>query len=323
MQLIWTDGSLNDMEWMALVYAGHTSWGVTNELTHDGYVGGVKRKPRGDWMVQRGTHPALISDVEAEAILTQLERRRSVRVRETGRPFLLTGLLFTPDGRNWTAEWDSKMDSGLYRLSGRGRRVSCRRIDSAVVEQLRAELSSDAAVQHTLKAMREIVAEPIDGRQISATEKRIQSLTSKVATLVDLVADGGQDERAAYRRAIGQAEGERSALIAELDDLRRKASQQASAKAFTVNDAQRLMRMLLDSLESAGADDVHAKKAALGGLIEKVVLDESVEHLCIHYRIGAQGSDTGIKMATPRDCEATPVRWVGERRSIANRRSRA
>jgi site-specific DNA recombinase len=48
--------SLNGIEHNALTYAGHTVWNVHNERTKDGYVGGKKRRPRSEWVMQRDTH---------------------------------------------------------------------------------------------------------------------------------------------------------------------------------------------------------------------------------------------------------------------------
>jgi len=74
LKLPWPETSLNGMEWNALTYAGHTVWNVHNEVGSDGYKGGVKRRPRGEWVIQRNTHDALISDAIAEALLVQLDK---------------------------------------------------------------------------------------------------------------------------------------------------------------------------------------------------------------------------------------------------------
>jgi hypothetical protein len=86
-----------------------------------------------------------------------------VKVRASDKPYLLTGFLVTPDGAPWAGEWD-KMDAGLYRV-GKGRRISCRRVDQAVLEQLRADLMGDDAVDEILTAMRAIVAKPSTARR--------------------------------------------------------------------------------------------------------------------------------------------------------------
>jgi site-specific DNA recombinase len=319
LQLQWTSGSLNDLEWMALTYAGHTVWGATNELTGDGYVNGTKRKPRQEWTIQRDTHEPLITDAEAEAILEQLARRRNVRVSSSDRPYLLTGFLVTPDGRTWGGEWDSRMDAALYRV-GKGKRISARRVDGAVLAQLHEDLTGDVAIARLVDAMRAAVATPADGKSIDQAERRVGQLTKKVATLVDLLTDAGEEERAAYRRSIAAHEAERAALLKDLEAMRLQERQRAAAKAFSAADARRLLRVMFDGLQAAAeSQDVETTKAALGGLVEKIVLSEDAAHCHVHYRIGAAAADTGVKLATLRDREANPVRWISEARIVAKR----
>jgi len=66
------------------------------KLDGGGYKGGTKRRPRDEWVVQAGTHAALITMDEAETILKRLETRPNKRA--TRATYLLTGLLFTPEG---------------------------------------------------------------------------------------------------------------------------------------------------------------------------------------------------------------------------------
>lgn len=319
LEISWPAASLNDLEWGALTYAGHTAWNTTNERLQDGYRGDTKRKPRADWLVTRDTHPALITDSEAEAILVQLERGRSIRTRATERPYLLTGMLLTADGQAWHGDWDHKMRAPLYRLA-KGRRISARRVDGAVLDQVRADLASDEAVRHILAAMRDLATEPVDGRRVAAIERRLQGLTAKISTLVDLITEAGQDERAAYRRTIAAHESERKGLVAELEQLRQALTQAKAARQYTEADARRLLRLAMDGLEDAAVGDLKAKKAALGGLIARITLDPSAEHCQIHYRIGAAAPDTGVNLATPRGTNETPVQWSSETSIVAKRR---
>lgn len=316
MQLTWPVASMNDMEWLALTYAGHTVWNVTHERHGGAHIVGTKRKPRADWMIQRDTHPPLISDEQAEALLAQLEQRRCVRVRDSEHSYLLTGFLRTPDGQPWTGEWDGKMRAGLYR-AGKGRRISCRRLDATVLDQLRQDLTGDAAVDHLLTAMQLLAGQPVDPRAIAGAEQRIQALTGKVATLIDLITEAGEHERTAYRRAIEAHEAERAQLIDKVAQMRRQAGQAKAARQYTANDARRLLRLLFDTLQAEqAAGDIETTKAALGGLVEKIELDSAATVCQIHYRIGAASvpvPDTGFIVATLRDTEITPVRFQSRR----------
>lgn len=77
-------------------------------------------------MIQRDTHPALITDAEAEAILAQQERALQGR-RVRASPMLLSGLLEAPDGTAWHSD-----GCGYYRLA-KGRKFKAERVDQAVL----------------------------------------------------------------------------------------------------------------------------------------------------------------------------------------------
>lgn len=304
-RLTWSAGSLNDLEWLALTYAGHTVWGVTAERVDGEYEGGRKRKPRSEWLVQHHTHPALITTAEAEAILDQLERRRVTLTRSCSRPYLLTGFLVSSTGESWHGEWDRKMDSAIYRL-GRGKRISARRVDEAVVDHVMMDLMSDATVARVLRAMRALLDEPVDAKRTAAVEKRVAELGAKIGTLVDLLTDAEPLERSAYRRAIATHEGERQGLLDELAKLQRQAGQHKAVRQYTEADVRRLLRLLSESLLApADAESLDEKKAALGGFLSKIVLDPSDDVFHIHYRIGV--ADTGVNVATLRGFEPNPV----------------
>jgi DNA invertase Pin-like site-specific DNA recombinase len=101
LKITWPATSLIGMEWNALTYAGHTVWNVHNEFGSEGYKGGVKRRPRSEWVIQRDTHPALVSEAIAETVLQQIERASHSDSRQSAATYLLTGLLKTPAGAPW------------------------------------------------------------------------------------------------------------------------------------------------------------------------------------------------------------------------------
>lgn len=121
------------IEWNALTYAGHTVWNVHRESGS-----GTRRRPREEWQIQRDTHEALITELEAERILARLEssdqavaKREAMAARSS---FLLSGILYCTDGRAW---------------QGHGRHYRLRRGRSRVGRIVRADLV-DQAVTHTL-----------------------------------------------------------------------------------------------------------------------------------------------------------------------------
>ncbi|MGH8117664.1 MAG: hypothetical protein ACREPJ_10240 [Rhodanobacteraceae bacterium] len=104
--------SLVGLEWNALAYAGHTVWNVHATRKGSAAVGGHRRRPRSEWQIQRDTHPAFITEAEAETILKGLAAYTAKRARRTSGAYLLTGLLRTPAGARYYGE--SKPDS--YRV---------------------------------------------------------------------------------------------------------------------------------------------------------------------------------------------------------------
>lgn len=117
LQLAKPDSTLVCVEWNALTYAGHTVWNVGF-----GEPSGRKRRPRSDWLISRNTHPAIISEDEAQAILARLEGRKKADRRRTPADYLLTGILVSPAGQAYHG--DGRI---YYRL---GRAGNCARIRS-------------------------------------------------------------------------------------------------------------------------------------------------------------------------------------------------
>src|SRR5262249_15734751 len=88
--------SLISIERNALVYAGHTVWNKHG----DGGVTAERFKPREEWVIQRDTHEALITTQDAERLM-KMAMPEAGKAQRRGGPsgrYLLTGLLFTPDG---------------------------------------------------------------------------------------------------------------------------------------------------------------------------------------------------------------------------------
>jgi DNA invertase Pin-like site-specific DNA recombinase len=309
--LDWPASSFNSIEWQALTYAGHTVWGVHNEANSSGgYRTGEKRKPRSEWLVTNDTHQALITSEEAESILNKLEGHKTFRTRTHNRVFLLTGLLQSPDGTSWSGEWDARMDAGQYRL-GKGRKISARRIDGAVLDRIRSELQSEIVLTKICKAMQSLIDEPVDGRKIAGLEKKVATATNKIGKVVDLLTDASPELASAYKRTIYQAESERTALIEELNNLRQRAEISTAAQNITPSEVRQLMHLMFENLKSGiDAGEVETIKAALSGLIDRITLDPVSENCTIHFRIDT--SDTGVKLASPRVCNLTPVTWSAE-----------
>lgn len=180
----WAKTTLVDLEWNALVYAGHTVWNRHREKKARG-SGQSKRRPREEWLIQRDTHPALITELEAEAILSQLATSKyseAIRkARAVSSDYLLSGLMFTSDGRPWLGAGKS------YRLrptdGQRGRWVNREAIEAAVLAQVRADVRSEAFVERLTAATRAWYPETDPGQELEKEAQRIEREAERAAKL--------------------------------------------------------------------------------------------------------------------------------------------
>lgn len=311
LQLAWPASSTHSMDWQALTYAGHTVWNMHAERVAGGTVDGVKRRPRQDWMVQRSTHPALISDVEAEAILVQQERAlQGRRVRDT--PLLLSGLLETPDQAPWHSDGE-----GFYRV-GKGKRVGAEKLEAAVLAVLTQDLASDVAVEHVRAAMEAIAAGPeVDGRRLAGMERRIATLTTQIGRTVDLAA--GMKDPAPVLRRVEDLEHQRAGLVDELAGLRLQRDRQAVATAIDVDQVRALLRRLFGEISDTAGDPARraAARQAIAEVVERVELDPTSLVFRLHYAVR-----TGDNLASPRGPELSPVtRWNSRPVALPQRRA--
>lgn len=297
--------SLIGIEWNALTYAGHTVWNQTNERTHDGYKGGQKRKPRSEWVIQEGTHPALISQQEAEALLTRLESsdigKRVSEAKSGASDYLLTGLLMAPDGRMWTGY----MRTG-YKLKAAkgqpGRYIQARPVDDAVVQQLLRDLRSPAFVQGMVAKAREraVLDDPAaDLRQ------EVTSLTKQIDRAAELAMQ--LEDPAPMLRKVDELERRRKALAEEIARLEREYSLRAALASVTEEQVAALLGDLAEEMVG------HPRaKQVLRTFVDRVTLDPQTLACQIHYKLSVSDS---LSMASPggRDSwaaiEALSRRW--------------
>lgn len=312
--LPWPPSSTQSMDWQALTYAGHTVWGMHAEREGGAAMGGEKRRPRSEWQVQRNTHPPLISEAEAEAILGQLEEATQGR-RLRSSPLLLTGLLMTPEGLPWHSD-----GCGSYRV-GKGRKIAASRIETAALGQLAVDLQSDHTVGLLCTEMQALASEgePIDGRRVAGMEKRAETLAAQISKTVDLAAQ--MDDPAPVLRRVSDLESQRAQLLAEVADLKARQAIVTSAAAISEAEVRALLRRLLDELSATTCDaDLRDQaRLALREIVERIELDDKgkTPALCLHYAVS-----TGVNLASPRESVISPViRWASSPVSLARKRA--
>lgn len=303
LRLPWPPSSTQSMDWQALTYAGHTVWGMHAERIAGAAQGGDKRRPRSQWQIQRDTHPALITEGEADSILRQLEHGVQGR-RLRASPLLLTGLLVTPAGDAWHSD-----GCGHYRV-GRGRKIAAHRVESAVLGQLAEDLSSDQTVALLCAEMTRLAGggEQIDGRRIAGMERRADTMAAQISRTVDLAAR--LDDPAPVLRRVADLEHQRAVLVADITDLKARQVIAAGASTITADEVRALLRVMIDEVTRA-ADDSETRgeaRMALREVLDRIELDdrERTPAAVLHYAL-----QTGVNLASPRGAVQSPaaIRW--------------
>lgn len=275
--------SLNGIEWNALTYAGHTVWNVHNEKTDEGYKGGVKRRPRAEWLMQRDTHPPLITDAEAEAILQKLEAGR-IKTYKTRAKHLLTGMLATADG-------DPMHGDGQYYRAGK-KSVKASRVDGAILNQIVEDLRSESFCKALVKSARKAASRTDDAAELEAAQKEIRSIDAKIDRLSNLLAE--TTATGSLLRKIESLEQERAAIMGRLEMAETATKQAKALREIDEKDVQNILSGIADSINELDRDDL---KEILSGLIDRIIFDFLKLECCIYYKIPVKSREL---VASPR-----------------------
>lgn len=279
--------SLNDIESNALVYAGHTVWNRHHPKKARG-TGKPKRRDRSEWVIQRDTHPALITDAQAEAILAQIQGtdigRKISEAKTAGSSYLLAGVLVTSDGRSWVGAGPH------YRLKPqeggiRGKRVPREQVDQMVVARIRGELRDGDLVSAIANRAREVAAGEID--QAAPIMAEIEKLTKRKqrAALLALDPDNGDT----FLPAVQD-------LTRQIDALRHEAAAVAKEQV-----ASKAVKSITPTAVREAILGLDSDRALITTLVRRVVLDPDMTGR-IEY---------GLSLASPRrsDRRAAPVHY--------------
>lgn len=283
----WPFTTLVAVDWNALVYAGHTVWNRHREKKSRG-SGLTKRRDRGDWVVQRDTHPALITDLEAEAIIALMmtskigEAVRNARTHASN--FLLAGLLVTSDGRSWVGA------GPRYRLKPtadqRGRYVDRVAIEEAVVAQVRQDIADEGFIGRLTAATREWYPETDPGQDLEKQAQRLERDAERAAKLALETSEPGP--------FISLMEGKRR----QAEAVRRQAE-----AARLDNEALRATRGITRETVKEAVSQAQSDTALVRSLVAKVVLEPDLS--CrIDYLPALRHS---LSMASPRVVEGWAI----------------
>lgn len=271
------------LEWNALTYAGHTVWNVNAEREGGQYVGGSKRRPRSEWVIQRDTHPAMIDDNAAELLLARLEAlggQRNAGARAQGRT-LLSGLLVDRAGAAWRSE------GAEYRHRGARRSIKSETIEDAVLGQVYDDLASPALAKELVARLRRTLESNGDVQARAALVRSETDLRKRIHRQMELAEQ--MTNPAPALRMIEELEGKCAELALEIARLDRELDDTRAAEAITEAGVQRLLRGIV-------ADRGDDARGLLLSLVEKVELDPDTMTGSVHYRLAVSGDE----MASPR-----------------------
>jgi site-specific DNA recombinase len=284
--------SLIGIEWNALTYAGHTVWNVHAELKDGQYVGGQKRRPRSEWVIQQDTHPALITQEQADLILGRLETFNPHKTRNRGDRYLLSGLLKTPAGTPWWGYGEK------YRSESKGPStyVSRDALEQGVMGRVMEDLKAPHFVQALTRAAQTLAADVSDDTSES-TRSEVAALASKISRLVDMASE--MVEPAPIMRKISELEQQRAQLAECLQEQEAAYQQRVMLNQITEHHVRSLLGDIANNMADA---DRPTLKSTLATMIERIDLDPSTLACQIHYRVGADSllsAGNRVKDASP------------------------
>jgi site-specific DNA recombinase len=301
--------SLIAIERNALTYAGFTTWNRARKVkpTRDDPRKTMRWRPQSEWLVsEKPTHEALITRAQAERILASHGelQKRPPRVREPGK-FVLSGLLFTPDG----VQYHGDSHDHAYRAGMKGTRINAPYVEGEVLYRVAADFADRAFLQRTVAEARRM-AEGIEDDP-GALDKDIRKLERQMSNLLDLGAEGG--DKAILAR-IREVEGKIAALQEQKAAWSERANLKKQLTAINEKDLRRALaatalklrgddQMVLDMI---GYDDKQRiepdqLRRVLTALVERVELDPKTRAFTIRYRLPV--TVPGVKLATPRGFE--------------------
>lgn len=273
--LKWPENSLVSMEWNAMTYAGHTVWNMRTEYQNGkGYRGGRKWRPQEEWHIKRDTHPALITEDEAKALIAALQTSRLGSTYRSKASYLLAGLLKTPNGDAWHGN-----GHGRYRSKTERKNVSQQDVEDNVITQLSIDLEKDELVKALALEAQAYIDANTHGSERHAIRQRMKDLGAKIDRLAGMVAD--MEEPRAVLKQIDELEKQRASAATELERLQQEAE---TAKALHGMDEATIRSLLADVVDHMGKMEPEALKDFIQSIVERIELDPSTLECRIVYQ---------------------------------------
>ncbi len=284
------------IEQNALTYAGHTVWNRSNERVttfengkrRSHYVGGRKLRPVEEWVIERNTHEALITEDEAHTLLNQLQRRSQAVTRQRRSVYLLGSLLQCGCGARMEGNAGYYCCSQSCGARGIKRDTLDQAVLAAVLDKLvtleslsalRAEIEKQArTAQQTQDSHGQVLQQ-----ELKALDKEIRELTGMLTEV---------KHRRPILERLDQLEEQRQALAQQ-----QPVAQLTTATPIDLSDTA-LKHYIQEFRHNLAMGSIEHRKALVRTVVEKAVLKNGILHL--HPAIE---KITGVKMASPRGFE--------------------
>jgi putative DNA-invertase from lambdoid prophage Rac len=300
--------SLIAIERNALTYSGFTVWNqrVKVKPSRDNPRRAMEWRPRHEWVIsEEPTHEALITREEAERCLASVGRQMAPRprVRNT-RDFLLTGLLFTPEG----VQWHGDNHDSAYRAGAKGRRINALWIEGEVLRRVAHDFADQKFLTRVVDEARRLATTIEADPQVLAVEIRREE--RRLANLLELAAESGTkglmvkireiEQRLETLREQHAAWSERAALKRQLLAIEEKDVRYViEAQGVELLKGQVLLDVLGHEQHRIAPGEM---RQVLSTLVERIELAPKTREFTISYRLPVP-SGTGVKVASPRGFE--------------------
>jgi len=274
------------MEDSALTYSGHTVWNKHNEKIDGNYVGGKRYRDRDEWVINRNTHEAMITEEEAEAILASRHKQSKKQKRYTRKNYLLSSLAKCSCGASLDGE------SGYYRCHDRcgAKGIKQETLEQAVLNLILNELLSDnnlALLKDEIEIAQKSI-KPAENHIKAQLEKEVKEIDRQVSELISLLTQ--IKNRTPLLERIDSLEDEKISLNKNLIEF--KNDEGLETKIISGNDLDSFFKQYRKDMNNS---NVEKKKAVIRNLVSDMVFDG--DNLDINPNLQFL---TEVKLASPR-----------------------